>query len=309
MNGLGVLFPGQGTQRPGMGRTWQGTEAWALVGDMSEWIGVDLSWLLLEADAQELRRTDRAQLAVFAMGVLAHFEAERLGLLRGAVAYAGHSLGEYVALYAAGALRLKDAAHLVAERGSAMREAAADRPGTMAAVKGAGAAEVVAVLEACRAAGFEVWAANVNGPAQVVVSGTEDGVAAACDRLETELEARWVQLEVGGAFHSPLMAPAAKRLAEALRQADFAAAHAPVVANVDALPHLDGSDWPALMETQLTGSVRWNECVRTLSGNMGCVEFLELGPGRTLAGLVARIDDSRPVASAGTPAALAALLP
>src|SRR4051812_42527319 len=177
---LGIIFPGQGSQRPRLGRPWQDTEGWALVADMSAWTGVDLAWLLLEADAEQLRRTDRAQLAVFTLGVLAHAEAERLGLLRAAVAYAGHSLGEYAALYAAGALHLKDAALLVAERGAAMRAAAAARPGTMAAVKDADTAGVQAVLRACREAGFEVWAANLNGPAQVVVSGTAEGVAAAC---------------------------------------------------------------------------------------------------------------------------------
>ncbi|GAA1967556.1 ACP S-malonyltransferase [Catenulispora subtropica] len=308
MNDLGILFPGQGTQRPGMGRPWQQTEAWALIGDMSEWTGVDLAWLLLEADAGELRRTDRAQLAVFAAGVLAHAEAGRLGLLSGAVAYAGHSLGEYVALYAAGAIRLKDAAHLVAERGGAMREAAAARPGAMAAVKDAVAQDVEGVLGACRAAGFEVWSANLNAPNQVVVSGTDDGVAAACERVEEDLGARWVRLDVGGAFHSPLMEPAAKRLWSALRHAGFAAEHAPVVANVDARTHVDGADWPRLMEQQLTAPVRWEECVRTLIGKMGCGRFLELGPGRTLGGLAARIDARIPAVSAGTPEALAALV-
>lgn len=304
---LGILFPGQGTQRPGMGRAWQDSEAWALVGDMSEWTGVDLEWLLLDADREELRRTDRAQLAVFAVGVLAHAEATRLGLLRGAVAYAGHSLGEYVALYAAGALRLKDATNLVAERGGAMQEAAQQRPGAMAAVKDAVAEDVEAVLEQCRAEGFQVWAANLNGPTQVVMSGTDDGVTAGCDRVEAELGARWVRLDVGGAFHSPLMEPAAKRLWAALREAGFAAGHAPVVANVDGLVHDDGADWPALMERQLTSPVRWEACVRTLTGKTGCEGFLELGPGRTLGGLLARIDAGAPVVSAGTPEALRAL--
>ncbi|NUR29592.1 MAG: ACP S-malonyltransferase, partial [Catenulispora sp.] len=142
---------------------------------------------------------------------------------------------------------------------------------------------------------------------QVVVSGTEDGVAAACDRVETDLGARWVRLYVGGAFHSPLMAPAGRRLGAALRRAGFAAGHAPVVANVDARPHGDGDDWPRLMETQLTAPVRWEECVRTLTGKMGCGRFLELGPGRTLAGLVTRVDARVPVVSAGTPEALAAV--
>lgn len=304
---LGILFPGQGAQRPGMGRAWRETAAWALVGDMSEWTGSDLAHLLLDADAAHLRRTDRAQLAVFAAGVLAHSEAQRLGLLDGAVAYAGHSLGEYTALYAAGALRLKDAAVLVAERGAAMNEAATARPGTMAALKGAGTAEVEAVLLTCRAAGFEVWAANLNSPGQVVVSGTDDGVTAACDRAQAELGTKSVRLDVSGAFHTPLMASAAGRLASALRRTSFAAAHLPVVANVDALPHVDGSDWPPLMAAQLTGAVRWAECIRTLTGKMGCERFLELGPGRTLAGLAARIDEHLPVASAATPEALAGL--
>lgn len=305
---VAVIFPGQGTQRPGMGRAWQDSESWPLAERIGAWTGVDVEHLLLDADESELQRTDRAQLSVFTAGVMAYAEALRLGALDSAVAYAGHSLGEYVALYAAGALGLREAALLVAERGAAMLRAARRHPGAMAAVIGEnadpGSAEQLVAV--CQRAGHRVWVANYNGPHQVVLSGTSAGIAAA-EPLADAMGLRYGQLPVGGAFHSPLMAPAARRLRRALCVTPFAAIHAPVVANVDGRPYECGEVWPKLMAAQLTGAVRWEACVRTLTGTLGARRLLELGPGRTLGGLARRIYPSLPVDSVRTPDQLVAL--
>lgn len=233
---------------------------------------------------------------MFTLGVLAHAEASRLGALDSVVAYAGHSLGEYTALYASGALGLREAVLLVAERGAAMLQAARRRPGAMAAVIGenAGTGGAEELVEACRQAGDQLWVANHNGPHQVVLSGTSSGIVAAEARA-TAAGLRCGQLPVGGAFHCPLMAPAARRLRRALRTTPFAAVHAPVVANVDGRSYVHGKVWPKIMTAQLTGTVRWEECMRTLTGTLGARRLLELGPGRTLAGLATRIAPALPV--------------
>jgi [acyl-carrier-protein] S-malonyltransferase len=305
---VAVLFPGQGAQRPGMGRPWRQSPAWELVGEISGWTGVDVAHLLLDADERELRRTDRAQLAVFTVGVLAHAEAVRAGVLGRVAGYAGHSLGEYVALYAAGAAGLRDCAVLVARRGAEMLRAARRRPGAMAALMGAdvGAGGAERLVEECRKSGHSVWVANLNGPRQVVVSGTEAGIAAVGARAAAS-GLRCVRLEVAGAFHSPLMAPAARAFRRDLDAAPFDSAHAPVAANVDGALRVSGELWPDLMTAQITGAVRWEDCVRTLSGELGVRRFVELGPGRTLSGLATRIDSSLSAVSAGTPDEVAAL--
>jgi len=307
---IALVFPGQGTQQPGMGRAWRECESWALAGQIGAWTGVDVEHLLLRAGEEELRRTDRAQLSVFTLGVLAHAEASRLGALDSVVAHAGHSLGEYAALYASGALGLREAALLVAERGAAMLRAARRRAGTMTAVIGenAGTGDAEDLVKACRRAGYRLWVANRNGPHQVVLSGTFRGIAAAEARA-TAAGLRCGQLPVGGAFHSPLMAPAARRLRRALRSTPFSAVHEPVVANIDGRPYVHGRVWPVLMTAQLTGAVNWEACMRTLTGTLGARRLLELGPGRTLAGLARRIDPSLPVISARTPQQLAELVP
>jgi [acyl-carrier-protein] S-malonyltransferase len=303
-----VIFPGQGTQRPGMGRAWQPSQSWPLAGQISAWTGVDVEYLLLGADEGELRRTDRAQLAVFTVGVMAHAEALRLGALAAPVGYAGHSLGEYTALYAAGALSLRAAAALVARRGAAMLRAGLRNPGAMAAVAGedAGPAPAAELVAACQRAGHRVWVASYNSPRQVVLSGTAAGIAAA-EPLAGAMGLRYAPLPVGGAFHSPLMAPATRRLRRALRATPFAAVHAPVVANIDGRPYRGGDAWPRLLAAQLTSAVRWESCVRALTGPLGARRLLELGPGGTLGGLARRIDPALPVDSARTPDQLLAL--
>jgi [acyl-carrier-protein] S-malonyltransferase len=279
---LAFTFPGQGSQQPGMGRPWVEHPSWSLVAEASAASGRDVAALLLDADAEELRRTEHAQLSTYVLSLVVHDAVRRLGLRCGIAA--GHSLGEYSALTATGALALPDGLRLVTERGAAMQAAADARPGTMAAVLGA---DDDLVAEACAKADGDVWVANRNGAGQVVIGGSPDGVAAAGE-LAKELGARKVlPLPVGGAFHTPYMAPAADRLRVALGAVAFADPAVPVVANVDATAHGDGAGVAARLEAQLTAPVRWRETVEALVA-AGATAFLELGPGSVLTGVAKR---------------------
>lgn len=301
---IGLVFPGQGTQKEGMGVPWRETPSWDLTAEISEVTGEDIPRLLLHTPGEQLRRTDLAQLAVFTVAVIAHAEAVRRGALGGrVVACAGHSLGEYAALTAAGALTVTDAAALVAVRGRAMRDAAETRRGTMGVLVAAPLAEVETLVEAVRASGADVWIANVNSPGQTVVSGSPGGIDA-LDAEAPSIGAKMIRLQVGGAFHSPYMAPAAETLRRALKNAPFAPAHLPVVANADAEPYTGDCDWPELSTRQLTSPVLWERSVATLTGRLGCRRLVELGPGRTLAGLIRRIDGDTEAVSFDSPGAL-----
>lgn len=301
---IGLVFPGQGTQKQGMGEPWRDTPSWDVTAEISEVTGEDIPELLLRTSTEQLRRTDLAQLSVFAVAVVAHSEAVRRGALDGpVVACAGHSLGEYAALTAAGALTLRAAATLVAARGRAMREAARTRGGTMGVLVAAPLEQVEHLVGAVREAGEDVWVANVNAPGQTVVSGSVEGVG----RVEAEassIGAKFIRLQVGGAFHSPYMAPAAEALTTALKNTAFAPRHLPVVANVDARPYGGDCDWTEIGTRQLTSPVLWEESVRTLTDTLGCRRLVELGPGRTLAGLIRRIAPDIEVVSVDGPGAL-----
>jgi [acyl-carrier-protein] S-malonyltransferase len=265
-----------------MGRPWADHPSWSIVDAASEASGRDVAALLLDADADTLKRTENAQLSTYVLSLVVHDAVTRLGV-RGARA-AGHSLGEYSALTAVGALRLEDGVRLVTERGAAMQAAADARPGTMAAVLGADDDVVVA---ACEAATGDVWVANSNGAGQVVIAGDPDAIAEAT-ALAKEAGARKVlALPVGGAFHTPFMAPAAERLRAALAATDFGDAAMPVVANVDALPHQHADQWQDLLDQQLTSPVRWRESVERMTAD-GTTVFLELGPGNVLTGMAKR---------------------
>ncbi|MFF3291894.1 ACP S-malonyltransferase [Streptomyces sp. NPDC003023] len=301
---IGLVFPGQGTQKMGMGEVWRNTPSWHLTEKISEVTGEDLPELLLRTPAEQLRRTDLAQLTVFTVAMIANAEAVRTGTLGGpVVACAGHSLGEYAALAAAGALTVEAAASLVAARGRAMRRAAEDREGTMAVLVAAPASEVEALVGEVRATGPDVWVANVNAPGQTVVSGSLEGI----DRVDAaapSIGAKLIRLQVGGAFHSPYMAPAADALRTAFKNTAFAAVHLPVVANVDAVPYTGDCDWAELGTRQLTSPVLWERSVLMLTRTLGCGRLVELGPGRTLAGLIRRIDPDIEVMSVDDPGVL-----
>ncbi len=283
---LALTFPGQGSQRPGMGTAWTGTPAWALVERASEVAGRDVAALLLEADAEELRATRNAQLTTFVTSLVA-LDALRAAGVPAPDALAGHSLGEYAALTAAGALSFENGVRLVGARGEAMQAAADARPGTMAAVLGL---DVDAVEAACAAVDDEVWVANDNAPGQVVVAGTAAGVESAGAAARERGARRVMPLPVGGAFHTPLMAPAAEGLAAALAAAAFDPPSAPVVANVDAEPHQAADEWRQLLADQLCRPVRWRPTLERL-GALAADDPLvvvEVGPGGVLTGMVKR---------------------
>ncbi|MGW1233281.1 ACP S-malonyltransferase [Streptomyces californicus] len=303
---IGLVFPGQGTQRQGMGEVWRETPSWELTERISEATGENVPELLLSTPTEQLRRTDLAQLTVFSVAVMAHAEAVRCDALGGTVVVcAGHSLGEYAALTAAGALSVSDAAVLVAARGRAMRDAAERRSGTMGVLVGAPLDEVEDLVAVVRAAGPEVWVANVNAPGQTVVSGSPEGVALV-EEYAHSIGAKMIRLQVGGAFHSPYMEPAVTPLHRALKDTAFASAHLPVVANVDAEPHGGDADWIDLGVRQLTSPVLWERSVRTMSGALGCRKLVELGPGKTLTGLIKRIDPEIEAVSLNDPKTLRA---
>ncbi|MFJ1704268.1 ACP S-malonyltransferase [Kitasatospora sp. NPDC088346] len=307
---LALVFPGQGAQRPGMGAPWRDTAAWQTVQRLSESCGQDLADLLLDADADRLRRPDNAQLATLTLEMVMLRALRESAPGRRFAACAGHSLGEYAALVAAGVLTPEDAVRVVAERGAAMAEAADRVPGAMAALIGPGAAataeRLTADLRATAAA--QVWVANYNAPGQVVVSGTPAAVAALAERA-AEAGLRTAELAVAGAFHTPLMAPARPRLAAALARVPTRPAHCPVVANVDGRAHLHHPErWRARALRQLTSPVRWEGSQRTLARLLrGRAHPVELGPGRVLAGLWTRTVPDQPARSAATPEQLHAL--
>ncbi len=290
---LAFTFPGQGSQRPGMGRPWVDHPSWEVAGEASEIADRDLAALLLDADMDELTATGNAQLATFVMSLVVLDAVERLGLFPGACA--GHSLGEYTALVGSGSLSLADGTRLVAERGRAMQLAADEHPGTMAALLGIADDDAEA---ACQRAEDEVWVANYNAPGQVVVGGTSEGVGTAGDRAK-ELGAKKVlPIPVSGAFHTQLMLPARPLLRKVLDSVDFHAPEVPVVANVDARVHTDAADWPGLLSAQLCSPVRWRQSLETLNGR-GVTTLAELGPGGVLTGFVRRtVPDVRGVAVA-----------
>jgi [acyl-carrier-protein] S-malonyltransferase len=299
---LAFTFPGQGSQRPGMGRPWVDHESWELVGEASEFAGRDVARLLLDADADELKDTRNAQLTTFVSSLVVLDAVERLGIDAGFCA--GHSLGEYTALCASGALSFDEGVALVVERAAAMHDAGQQHPGTMAAVLGLDDEDVEV---ACRRADSDVWVANFNAPGQVVIAGSLDGVARASE-IAKELGAKKsMPLQVSGAFHTPFMAPARDRLRSAIADASPRDTDMPVVSNVDALAHASGSEWSSLLSAQLSSPVRWKHCLLELS-RLGVVSFAELGPGGVLTGMTKRTLDGSRTISVSTPDDLDKLL-
>jgi len=234
---LAFTFPGQGSQRPGMGRPWVGHDSWELVDEASDVAGRDVGALLLDADAEVLKDTRNAQLTTFVSSLMVLDAVERLGIEPSFCA--GHSLGEYTALTATGALSFEDGVRLVVERADAMHEAGMASPGTMAAVLGL---DDDLVEVACRRADAEVWVANFNAPGQVVIAGSPAGVASAGEHAK-ELGAKKIMpLQVSGAFHTPFMTAARDRLRNAIALAAPRDVEVAVVSNVDAIAHSSGEE-------------------------------------------------------------------
>lgn len=299
---LAFTFPGQGSQRPGMGRPWMNHESWELVEEASEMAGRDVGKLLLDADADELRDTRNAQLTTFVASLMVLDAVERLGIE--ASFCAGHSLGEYTALAATGALGFQEGVELVGERAAAMHEAGTERVGTMAAVLGLDDDQVEV---ACDLADADVWVANFNAPGQVVIAGSPDGVEAAGKHAKDIGAKKVMPLPVSGAFHTVYMAPARERLRDAIAGAAIRDAEIPVVSNVDAKPHDRGEEWTALLSAQLASPVRWKQALQTLAG-LGVTDFAELGPGGVLTGMAKRSVTGARTISVATPEDLDKLL-
>ncbi|MEN9506338.1 MAG: malonyl CoA-acyl carrier protein transacylase [Actinomycetota bacterium] len=299
---LAFTFPGQGSQRPGMGRPWVDHDSWELVDEASHVAERDVARLLLDADADELKDTRNAQLTTFVSSLIVLDAVERLGVEPSFCA--GHSLGEYTALTATGALGFDEGVRLVSERADAMHHAGNDNPGTMAAVLGL---DDDLVEVACRRADSDVWVANFNAPGQVVIAGSPEGVAAA-GVVAKELGAKKVMpLQVSGAFHTPFMAPARDRLRRAIAEAQPRDTEVPVISNVDALPHAAGSEWTSLLSAQLSSPVRWKYCLLQMA-ELGVSDFVELGPGGVLTGMAKRTVEHARTISIATPDDLAKLL-
>jgi [acyl-carrier-protein] S-malonyltransferase len=278
-----------------MGRPWVQHESWELVDEASEVAGRDVGALLLDADADDLRDTRNAQLTTFVSSLMVLDAVGRLGVE--ASFCAGHSLGEYTALAATGALGFEEGVVLVAERAAAMHDAGNDRQGTMAAVLGLDDDQVDV---ACNLADADVWIANFNAPGQVVIAGSPDGVEAAGKHAKDLGAKRVMALQVSGAFHTAYMAPARDRLRQAIATADIRDADIPVVSNVDAKPHDRGNEWTALLSAQLASPVRWKHSLQTLS-SLGVIQFAELGPGGALTGMAKRSVDGARTLSIATP--------
>ena len=291
---LAFTFPGQGSQRPGMGRPWIDHESWELVEESSELAGRDIARLLLDADVDELRDTRNAQLTTYVSSLMVLDAVERLGIEPSFCA--GHSLGEYTALTATGALGFDEGVRLVAERADAMHEAGLAQPGTMAAVLGLDDEQVDV---ACRRADEDVWVANYNAPGQVVIAGSPEGVDRASGHAKDLGAKKVMSLQVSGAFHTPYMIPARNRLRSAIAEADPRDTEVPVISNVDALPHHEGKEWASLLSAQLSSPVRWKHCLLELE-DLGVTDYAELGPGGILTGMAKRTTTGRTI-SVATP--------
>lgn len=278
-----------------MGRPWTEHDSWDLVEEASDVSGRDVGRLLLDADADELKDTRNAQLTTFVSSLMVLDAVERLGVEPSFCA--GHSLGEYTALTATGALGFDDGVRLVVERAEAMHEAGQSNPGTMSAILGLDD-ELVEV--ACRRADSDVWVANFNAPGQIVIAGSAEGVARAVD-IAKELGAKKAMpLPVSGAFHTPFMTPARERLREAIAAAKPRDTEVPVVSNVDAIGHDHGDEWASLLSAQLSSPVRWKQCLLTLA-DYGVTGFAELGPGGVLTGMAKRTLEGARTISVATP--------
>ena len=273
------VFPGQGAQFSGMGKDLyeNSTTAQEMFEKANEVLGFRITDVMFEGSAEELKQTNVTQPAVFLHSVIL---ASTLGIKPDAVA--GHSLGEFSALVAAGVLSFEDGLRLVAKRATAMQKACEAQPGTMAAVL---ALPDQTIEQICESITGTVVAANYNCPGQLVISGAVEAVNEACTKLKEAGARRALVLPVGGAFHSPLMEPARQELEAAIAEATFNTPICPVYQNVDAKPFTDPEQIKQNLIAQLTSPVRWTQIVLNMIED-GFTNFTELGPGNVLQGLI-----------------------
>ena len=276
------VFPGQGAQYPGMGKDLyeNNNEAKALFEQANEILGFRITDIMFEGSADDLKQTRVTQPAVFLHSVIL---AKVLNIKPDAVA--GHSLGEFSALVASGALSFEDGLKLVAQRALAMQKCCESRPGGMAAILGLDDGIVETV---CTQIDGVVIAANYNCPGQVVISGANEAVDAACVKLKEVGAKRALRLPVGGAFHSPLMEAARQELEQAIAEVEFHIPTCPIYQNVDAQPQTTPELIKQNIISQLTAPVRWTQIVRNMASD-GITEFTELGPGTVLQGLIKKV--------------------
>lgn len=278
------VFPGQGSQFPGMCKDLYDAHAEAreMCQTADRLLGFSLTDVMFEGTADDLKQTRVTQPAVFLHSVV----AQRLMTIEKPDMVAGHSLGEFSALVACGALRFEDALLLVSARAQAMQAACEANPGTMAAVLGLPDEQVD---EICKKQSGVVVAANFNCPGQIVISGEIEAVDAACVALKEAGARRALRLNVGGAFHSPLMAPAAEDLKEAILKTDFHKPFCPIYQNVSAKAETEPGIIRENLLKQLTAPVRWTQSVQNMIAD-GASEFYEFGPGDVLKGMIRKIN-------------------
>lgn len=278
------VFPGQGAQFVGMGKDLydNNEEARAMFEKANEILGFRITDLMFAGTDEDLRQTKVTQPAIFLHSVIL---AKALGDEFKPDMVAGHSLGEFSALVAAGALSFEDGLRLVSARAQAMQKACELKPSTMAAVL---ALPDEKVEEICENVEGVLVCANYNCPGQIVISGEEPAIDKACELLLAAGAKRALKLKVGGAFHSPCMEPARAELAEAIDHTPFSVPVCPVYQNVDALPHTDPAEIKGNLIAQLTAPVRWTQSVKNMIAD-GADNFVELGPGKVLQGLVCKI--------------------
>lgn len=279
------VFPGQGAQFVGMGKDLYDNvpEAKEMFEKANQILGFSITDIMFAGTAEELKQTKVTQPAIFLHSVIL---AKALGDQFNPQMVAGHSLGEFSALVAAGALSFEDGLTLVSKRAMAMQKACEMNPSTMAAII---ALPDNVVEEVCASIPGVVVPANYNCPGQLVISGSNEAIDAACAKLTEAGAKRALKLNVGGAFHSPLMEPARVELEAAIQAAPFKAPICPVYQNVDAKPHTDPAEIKTNLIAQLTAPVRWTQIVQNMIAD-GATSFTELGPGTVLQGLIKKVD-------------------
>ena len=289
------VFPGQGAQFVGMGKDLYDNSLMAreLFEKANEILGFRITDLMFNGTDEDLKQTKVTQPAIFLHAVLL---AKTLGESFQPDMVAGHSLGEFSALVACGALSFEDGLKLVSKRAMAMQKACESEPSTMAAIVGL---EDEIVEKICSEIADVVVPANYNCPGQLVISGSIKGIDIACEKLTAAGAKRALKLSVGGAFHSPLMEPARAELAEAINSANFATPGCPIYQNVNALAVTDPEVIKKNLIAQLTAPVRWTQTVKNMIGD-GCNSFTEVGPGSVLQGLVKKVDRSMATAGINT---------